>query len=453
MNRRCVLGFLSTVLFAFCLATAEAQVRDLGGELIPERTASGGLLVITAGQLVDPETGVTQSNQKVVIEDGIILEVGEDVAIPSGATLIDLSDLTVLPGLIDSHTHLAGSYNFPASNLKEYNVDVATAERAIQGLLNAQSMLATGFTTVRDLGNAGHFADAALGEFLNGEIQDPAPNIGQLQDFSEVNPGRITGVLGPTFLYSGKIISVFGGQFRVSPDAPDIGLLDYYYADSRDELRKAIRENLYHGATWIKLVIDDYRYMWSVEDIQFIVEESRQAGVKVAAHAVTEEGARLAIEGGVASIEHGYEMTDEQLEQAKAQGIVLVGCDLADVMAQAYRGAIYEKALDRLERAHRIGVEMAYGSDILMNRAGLTRGEISIDPIETWVKAGIPHADTLRALITNGARLLGIENERGNIRPGMAADIIATPENPLDDIMTLKQVSFVMKDGVVFRHD
>ena len=193
--------------------------------------------------------------------------------------------------------------------------------------------------------------------------------------------------------------------------------------------------------------------MWSVEDIQFIVEESRQAGVKVAAHAVTEEGARLAIEGGVASIEHGYEMTDEQLEQAKAQGIVLVGCDLADVMAQAYRGAIYEKALDRLERAHRIGVEMAYGSDILMNRAGLTRGQISIDPIETWVKAGIPHADTLRALITNGARLLGIENERGNIRPGMAADIIATPENPLDDIMTLKQVSFVMKDGVVFRHD
>ena len=168
MNRRCVLGFLSTVLFAFCLATAEAQVRDLGGELIPERTASGGLLVITAGQLVDRETGVTQSNQKVVIEDGIILEVGEDVAIPSGATLLDLSDLTVLPGLIDSHTHLAGSYNFPASNLKEYNVDVATAERAIQGLLNAQSMLATGFTTVRDLGNAGHFADAALGEFLNG---------------------------------------------------------------------------------------------------------------------------------------------------------------------------------------------------------------------------------------------------------------------------------------------
>ncbi len=431
MELRRVFGIAIAVSLALCVSAAQAQVT-----------------VITTGKLVDPETGTTRSDQTIVIEDGKILAVGENPTIPDGAVRLDLSSLTVLPGLIDAHTHLAGAYDFPASNLKEYNVDVATAERAIQGLLNAQSMLETGFTTVRDLGNAGHYADAALLKF----VSDP-PDVGPVRDAAVSHPGRIGKVLGPTMFISGKIISVYGGQFRVSPDFPDVGLQDYFYADSRDELLKAIRQNLHFGATWIKIVVDDYRYLYSVEDIQFIVEEARRAGVEVAAHAVTEMGARVAIEGGVASVEHGYEMTDELLELAKQRGVVLVGCELADATAQAFRGAIYEKALDRLKRAYRIGVEMAYGSDILMQRAGLTRGQLSIAPIDTWAKAGIPTEDILRAMITNGARLLGVADHRGAIRPGMAADLIGMPENPLDDIQALKGVSFVMKDGVVFRLD
>ena len=221
----------------------------------------------------------------------------------------------------------------------------------------------------------------------------------------------------------------------------------------RRRLLKAIRQNLHYGATWIKIIVDDYRYLYSADDIRFIVEEAGRAGVQVAAHAVTDEGARLSIEGGVASIEHGYLMTDETLQLAKDQGIVLVGCDLADVTAQAYRGRIYELALDRLKRAHRLGLEMAFGSDILMQREGVTRGQLSLAPIDTWAQAGIPAADTLRAMTTNGAKLLGIADERGAIRPGMAADLIATIDNPLDGIEALKQVVFVMKDGVVFRHD
>ena len=412
--------------------------------------AEAQVTAITAGRLVDPETGTARSNQTIVIEDGKILAVGTNPVIPSGAVQLDLSSLTVLPGLIDSHTHLAGSYDFPASNLKEYNVDVSTAQRAIQGLLNAQSMLATGFTTVRDLGNGGHYADVALARWVN---KPRVPSKGSVHDSAAYHPGRVGPILGPTMFVSGKIISVFGGQFRVSPDYQDVGLRDYFYADSRDEMLKAIRQNLHYGATWIKIIVDDYRYLYSADDIRFIVEEAGRAGVKVAAHAVTDEGARLSIEGGVASIEHGYLMTDETLELAKQRGVVLVGCDLADVTAQAYRGGIYELALDRLKRAHRIGVEMAFGSDILMQRDGLTRGQLSLAPIDTWALAGIPPADILRAMTTNGARLLGVADERGGIRVGMAADLIGTVENPLDGIEALKYVAFVMKDGVVFRRD
>ena len=427
------LSISAVVSLVLSLAFAEAQVT-----------------VIRAGKLVDPESGTTQSGQTVVIEDGKILSVSANPAIPEGAVEIDLSSSTVLPGLIDSHTHLATSYPFPISNLKSYNSDVSTAERAIQGLLNAQSMLETGFTTVRDLGNAGNFADTALVRFLNA----PAiANMGQVAEFAIPGPGQVGKVLGPTTFISGKIISAYGGQFRLTPEQADIGLQDYFYADTHDELLKAIRMNIHHGASWIKIVMDDYRYIYSVEDVEFIVEQARLAGLKVAAHAVTANGALNAIEGGVATIEHGYEMNDELLELAKQKGVVLVGCELADTTAQAFRGGIYEVALDRLQRAHRIGVEIAYGSDILMERPGVTRGELSIAPLDTWVKAGLPAEDILRAMTVNGARLLDIDDQRGGIQPGMAADLIATPENPLDDILTLKQVSFVMKNGVVVRND
>ena len=414
------------------------------------QVAEAQVTVINAGKLVDPETGTTQLAQTIVIEGGKIVSVGANPTIPADAVEIDLSSLTVLPGLIDSHTHLATSYAFPTSNLKQYNVDISTAHRAIQGLLNAQSMLETGFTTVRDLGNAGNFADTALLHFLSAP---PIANMGQVAEFAIAGPGQIGRVLGPTIFISGKIISAYGGQFRLNPELPDVGLQDYLYADTHDELLKAIRQNIHHGASWIKIVMDDYRYIYSVEDVEFIVEESRRAGLKVAAHAVTAAGARNAIEGGVASIEHGYEMNDELLQLAKDKGVVLVGCELADTTAQAFRGGIYEVALDRLQRAHRIDLEMAYGSDILMERPGLTRGDLSIAPLDTWAKAGLPAEDILRAMTVNGAKLLDIADQRGRIRPGMAADLIATPENPLDDILTLKRVSFVMKDGVVVRHD
>ncbi len=422
MTVRPIVGIVIAVSIALCVSVAQAQVT-----------------VVTAGELVDPETGTTRSDQTIVIEDGKIVAVGEDPSVPAGAVRLDLSSLTVLPGLFDAHTHVGSTYDADRSTLLEGNVTVSTAERAIHGVLNAHSFLHAGFTTIRDLGNSGHFGDIALLRLL------------------EAGPMTHTGrLIGPTFFTSGKIISVYGGQFDLNPDLPDVGLLDYFYADTRDELKKAIRQNIHFGATWIKIIVDDYPYLYSVEDIQYIVDEARQAGVQVAAHALTERGARHAIEGGAASLEHGYQMSDELLQLAKDRGVVLVGCELGpgpDIHNSTSHPEDIGRIRDRLTRAYHIGVELVYGSDILRQTPGFTKGELAMGAIDTWDAAGIPPVDILRAMTTSAARLLGVADQRGGIRPGMAADLIGTPENPLGGIQALKRVSFVMKNGVVFRRD
>ncbi len=439
MNLRLAFGFVTAVFVTLGISTVEAQVS-----------------VITAGKLVDPETGTTRMNQTIVIENGTIQAVGENLTIPDGAVRLDLSSMTVLPGLFDAHTHVGSAYDADNSSLMEYTVEVSTAERAIQSFLAAQSFLDAGFTTIRDLGNAGHFADSALLQVLSAP---PIPNTGQVAGFSAPRPGQIGKALGPNFFISGKIIAPYGGQFRLNPDLPEPGLIDYFYADTRDEIQKAIRQNIHFGASWIKIIVDDagFRdYNYSVEDIQYIVEEAGHAGVKVAAHALNEAGARLAIQGGVASLEHGYEMSDETLQLAKDRGVVLVGCELGpgpDTHNELSHPDDIAQIQDRLARAYRIGVELVYGADILRQTPGFNKGDLAIGPIDTWSAAGIPPADILRAMTTSAARLLGVEEERGGIRPGMAADLIATEVNPLDDIQALKQVAFVMKDGIVFRQN
>ncbi|MCZ6916611.1 MAG: amidohydrolase family protein [Gemmatimonadetes bacterium] len=400
---------------------------------------------IRAGQVVDPESGSTARDQIILISGSTIQAVGADLSIPAGARVIDLSGSTVLPGLFDVHTHLSAAVNTSATVLKAYTVDVPTAFRAIQGVANAKAVLEAGFTTIRDLGNSGNYGDAAVKAAIE------------------------TGLVpGPHMFISGKIIAPFGGQFIVGPEFPDVGRQDYIYADSRDELQKGIRQNIHFGADWIKIVMDDQRYIYSADDVRYIIDEAGRAGLRVAAHCYTEQGARNAIEAGVASIEHGFEMSDETLRMAKDKGIVLVGTNLAQHLVPVWEGFgaatmpmmsasadgprnLYAQILDRLERAHRIGVEMAFGGDIYMMAPGHTHGSAALENIDTWVDAGVPAADILRALTTNGARLLGVSGERGAVKPGMAADLIATADNPLERITTLKHVLFVMKDGVVYR--
>ena len=385
--------------------------------------AFGQVTAIRAGRLVDPESGTTALNQVILVDKGKITAIGGNVAIPQGASVIDLSSSTVLPGLFDMHTHLcldvqqrrdAGNYYYTTLNDPD-------AFRAIQGVVNARTMLDAGFTTVRDVGNEGNYACTSVRV--------------------AINRGMIP---GPTLYNAGRIMAPYGGQFHLQPDKQKLGEPEYFFADTRDEMMKGVRENIHYGARVIKIVVDDQQYIYSPEDIKFIIQEAARANLKVAAHCWTRNGAHNAAEAGVASIEHGFDMTDEDLQLAKRNGVVLVGTEYLAIDDKNN----HAKWIDRLRRAYKIGVTLVYGTDATEEHAGQTRGTEAISGIDPWIESEIPPKVILQAMTINAARLLGVDKERGALRPGMAADIIATPDNPLEKINTLKQVSFVMKNGV-----
>ena len=394
--------------------------------------------VIRAGRVVDPETGTVASNQIILIEGQNIKEIGANGTIPSGATVIDLSRQTVLPGLFDAHTHLcmnmrhkrdAGSYYF--TTLLD-----STGTRAIHGVANARSMLEYGFTTVRDVGNAANYADTDLRRAIDQEI-----------------------VPGPTIINAGRIIAPYGGQFQMQPDKRELGNPEYFYADTRDELKKAVRENIHYGARVIKLVVDDQRYIYTVDDIKFVIEEARLAGLKVAAHCWTDKGARNAAEAGVDSIEHGVAMTNETMEIAKRNNVALVPTPFTETDAREGGEPGGNKEIDKrlfadpVQRAHKIGVTLVFGPDVIFSTKEYPRGRLSIETIDNWTQAEIPSLTILQALTTNAAKLLGVEKTRGALKAGLRADIIAVNDNPIDKIGTLKNVIFVMKNGKVFKHN
>ena len=392
---------------------------------------------IKAGKLVMPETGTTLTNQIILVEGTRIKAVGPDVPIPAGATVIDLSKSTVLPGLFACHEHMAFLIQREGrerGSLFFYDITHTNAERAIHGVVNSRDMLASGFTTIRDIGNDANYVSTDLRRAIDQGL-----------------------IPGPTIINSGRIIAPFGGQYFLNPERRELGAPEYFFADTRDEMRKAIRENIHFGARVIKIVVDDQRYIYSADDIRFMVAEAAAAGVKLAAHCVTEQGARNAAEGGVASIEHGFEMSDEVLALAKKNNVVLVGTDFTEKAWLAYEmpaqlaKRFHDRSVDRLRRAHKIGVTMAFGSDLIFYAADETRGTWTMSQIESLIEAGIPAREILLMMTTNAAQLLGVEKTRGAIKSGLFADIVATPDNPLDNISTLKQVSFVMKNGKVFK--
>ena len=399
--------------------------------------ARAQVTAIKAGKLVDPETGTTLTDQVILVEDARIKAVGPNLAIPAGAAIIDLSRATVLPGVFDCHTHMAFMINRNGrerGDLFFHDLSYTTAYRAIMGVVNSRSMLEAGFTTIRDVGNNGNYADTDLRHAIEAGV-----------------------IPGPTMINAGRIIAPFGGQYQLQPERPGLGEPEYLYADTRDEMRKAIRQNIHFGARVIKIVVDDQRYIYSADDIKFMVDEAAKAGVKLAAHCVTEAGARNAAEAGVASIEHGFQMSDETLELAKKNNVVLVSTDLTEKAWMAYQmpeanaKRLHAMLIDRLKRAYKVGVTVAYGTDLIFSDPVESRGSWSMTFIDNFVEAGWPAKATLQAMTINAARLLGVERQRGAIKVGMFADIIATAENPLDNILALKQVNFVMKNGKVFK--
>lgn len=397
---------------------------------------AGEIIVVKAGHLFDPESGKLLPNQVILIDGARIKEVGPDVAIPAGARVIDLSRATVLPGLFDAHTHLCSNAQLFGRNVHEvtdsylaYALKVPTEYRVLQGAANARSMLEAGFTAVRDVGNAGNYGDVALRDAIDNGL-----------------------VPGPAMYVSGKIIAPFGGQFRLGTKEQEKDQSDYLTADTRDELRKAIRQNIHLGANWIKIVSDDQRYSYSEDDFRFIVAEAADAGRKVAVHCIKEECVRRAAAARVASIEHAPTASDEALFMLKDNDVVLVGTEIPlDILAQLRLDFFYAQFIDRLKRAHEIGVKMAFGSDIYSWVPGKSRGAAAMSVIDSWVEAGIPPLDLLRAMTINAAQLVG-DKRRGAIKPGMMADLVATNGNPLENVQLLKNVVFVMRSGDVMKN-
>src|SRR5271165_6183297 len=343
------------VLFFLAPAAPMAAQYPLPG---PER-----VYAIKAGKLVDPEKGTTETNQIILVRGKKIEAVGPNLTIPSDAKVIDLSKSTVLPGLFDAHTHLCMTLKKDRDGRSYYITTLydSTPYRAIEGVANARDMLAAGFTTVRDVGNNGNYADTALRIAIERGV-----------------------VPGPTMINAGRIIAPYGGQFHLQPEKRDLGTPEYAFADTHDEMLKAIRENIHFGAKVIKIVVDDQKYIYSVDDIKFMVAETHRDGLKLAAHCWTEPGARNAAEAGVDSIEHGEMMTNEDLQLAKKNHVVLVGTDFTESAArESGFPELHAVFVDRLKRAYQVGVTMAFGTDVIWTVPGETRGTLAAEYVDS----------------------------------------------------------------------
>ena len=390
---------------------------------------------IRAGRLVDPETGTTSTNQIILIEDGRFSAIGANVLVPRDASVIDLSELTVLPGLVDAHNHLALTYKVePESNVYYLTyIMESTPLRAIQAASNGMQMLSSGFTIVRDMGNNGNYADTALR--------------------LAIEQGWIP---GPTIINSGIIIGGMGGQFWPTPEmAMDRNIVypEYLDADTPDEIVKAVRQNALFGATVIKICVDCKPWGYSTDEIRLFISEAARIGLKVEGHVQTEDGARRAIEAGIWSIAHDGALTDEMHKGMAAKGIFRAGTETPITLTGHTTESRYRRTVERLRNAYDNNVPLTFSTDADYYVPGMTRGEVAIEFIETWKAAGIPTVDILRAMTINGYRVSETQEERGPIAVGMIADLIAVSGNPLDDIDALRDVQFVMKDGMVFKQD
>jgi imidazolonepropionase-like amidohydrolase len=411
--------------------------------------AAGPATVVRAARMIDPKSGNTVQNVVVVVRNGRIVSVGANATIPSGAKVIDLGNLTLLPGLVDAHTHLLQNYRGELGgddpNMILTVTTMSTAKRALLGAKMGLEDLEAGITTVRDLGNSGFGGDVALRDAINAGW-----------------------VVGPRIRAATRALSAAGGQFgTVQPETQKLIEQEYAVVSNADEARRAVRQAFYDGADVIKVIVNTGPRVVSLDEMKAIVEEARRVGRTVAAHAIGDTATRIAAEAGVTSIEHAYTVPDDVLRMMAQKGIYLVATDYpAQFYVDAFSASLTPEQKrqqlegatqfaksngERLMRAVRAGVKVAFGSDEYYNAPGRTRGQSSLLTLQAYQEAGMSPLEVLRAATVNSAALLGWGDRIGSIEPGKLADIIAVDGDPLKDVKDLQRVRFVMKGGEVIK--
>ena len=397
--------------------------------------------VIKAGRLIDGQNDQVRQNVIIIVQGNKIAALDEKAAIPKDAVILDLSDKTVLPGFIDAHTHIMfdGAEDYGADLYKN-----STPFRTIRAVANVRKALWNGFTALRDVESEGAmYADADVKKAIDMDII-PGPRL-----WVSTRGLNTLGRYMP-FDYSWELDLPKGAQM----------------VTGIDECLKGVREQVAKGADWIKIYVDWPFYIdndggisgltnFTEEELAVMVKEAHRLKRKVAGHAISREGIKAALDAGIDSIEHGCGFDEALIDQAKLQGAywcptLLVFQDHSKNVENQRPNPLLEIEYKGLNSAYKKGLKIALGTD-----AGSFPWSIN-QAIEFELlvkKAGFSPMDAIRAGTSVAAELLGQSSSIGRLAPGMLADIVAVPGNPLKDITDLQKVMFVMKDGVVFRHD
>ncbi|MBZ5663487.1 MAG: amidohydrolase family protein [Acidobacteriia bacterium] len=422
--------YLFALVFSlFCISFTWAQA-----------VAAPKTVVIRAGHFLDVKTGKTLANQTILIQGDKIVSVGSDTQVPVGAQVVDLSNATVLPGLIDAHTHITFNPNFGYSRLA-----ISVPREALIGAKNARVTLDAGFTTIRNVG-AGGFTDVALRD--------------------AINAGDVS---GPRMLVSGPALSITGGHCDNNLLPFESHMHSEGVADGVEAVQHKTREIIKYGADLIKICAtggvlshgdNPQASQYTLEEMKAIVADAHRLGRKVAAHAHGAEGIRWASEAGVDSIEHGSYIDDAAIATMKKNGTYLVPTlylmdwffenaekigTPAELIAKGRE--VMPAARKNVARAFAAGVKVGFGTDAAVYPHGLNAHEFAV-----MVKLGLTPLQAIQAATVNDADLLGWSDKVGTIEAGKWADIVAVDGDPLADVTTLERVKFVMKGGEVVKN-
>jgi len=400
-------------------------------------------IVVHAGHVLDVKSGKLLADQAIVIEDGKIVSVGSSSESQGAADAvrIDLPNATVLPGLIDAHTHLTMNPQFGYESLS-----ISIPREALIGAKNARLTLLAGFTTVRNVGASG-FSDVALRDAINaGDVP------------------------GPRMMVSGPALGITGGHCDNNMLPSEYHATGDGVADGIAAVQHKVRENIKYGADVIKVCAtggvlslgdNPQHSQYTLEEMKAIVADAHRLGRKVAAHAHGAEGIRWAAEAGVDSIEHGSYIDDPAIAAMKEHGTYLVPTlYLGDWMFDnagltrlpppllAKAQAVIPAARKNIAHAFASGVKVAFGTDAAVYPHGMNAHEFAVK-----VKLGLTPLQAIQAATVNAADLLGWSGKVGTLEPGAWADIVAVDGDPLKDVTTLERVKFVMKGGEVVRNE